>query len=107
MKQQQERLKLQQQEQEQQPIIEQQQISDNRKKVSATRRDKGKQKKKIQYLSIETSGEKRQRSKDPGKVGTEVGMQMIADQFGDGWHKSITRLFGVQRIAALFGDGVT
>ena len=107
MKQQQERLQLQQQEQEQQLVIEQQQISDNRKKVSDARRDKGKRKKKVQYVSIGTSGEKRQRSKDPGKFGTEVGMQMIADRFGDGWHKSITRLFGVQRIAALFGDGVT
>ena len=57
-------------------------------------------------MSIGTSGEKRQRSKDPGKFGTEVGMQMIADRFGDGWHKLTTRLFGVQRIVALFGDGV-
>jgi len=32
---------------------------------------------------------------------------MIADQFGDGWHKTLTRFSGVQRIAALFGDGVT
>ena len=40
----------------------------------------------------QTSGKKRQCSKDPGKLGTEVGMQMIADQFGDGWYKSITRL---------------
>ena len=58
-------------------------------------------------MSIGTSGEMRQRSKDPGKFGTEIGMQMKADQFGDGWHKLITRLFGVQRIVALFGDGVT
>jgi len=29
-------------------------------------------------------------------------MQMIADRFGDGWHKSIRDIFGVQRIAALF-----
>ena len=58
-------------------------------------------------MSIGTSGEKRQCSKDPEKFGTEVGIQMIADRFGDGWHKLITRLFGVQRIEALFGDGVT
>ena len=58
-------------------------------------------------MSIRTSGEKRQRSKDPGKYGTEFGMQMIADQFGDGWRKSIGKSFGIQRIAALFGDAVT
>jgi len=107
MKQQQECLQLQQQEQEQQRVIEQQQISDNRKKVSAAQRDKGKQKKKVQYVSIGTSDVQRQRSKDPGKYGMEFGMQMIADRFGDGWHKSIGKSFGVQRIAALFGDGVT
>jgi len=54
-----------------------------------------------------TSGESRKCSKDPRKFGTEVGMQMIADRFEDGWHKSITRCFGVQQIAALFGDAVT
>jgi len=107
MKQQQERLHLQQQEQEPQRVIKQQQISDNRKNVCNAQRDKGKQRKKVQYVSIGTSGENRQRSKYPGKVGTEEGMQLIADRFGDGWHKSITRLFGVQRIDALFGDGVT
>jgi len=32
---------------------------------------------------------------------------MIADQFGDGWHKSITDIFVGQRIAALIGDGET
>ena len=58
-------------------------------------------------MSIGTSGEKRQRSKDPGKYGTEFGMQMIADRFGDGWHKLIGKSFGVQRIAALFGGAVT
>jgi len=34
-------------------------------------------------------------------------MQMIADRFGDGLHKAIHDIFGVQRIAALFGDAVT
>ena len=34
-------------------------------------------------------------------------MQMIADRFGDGWHKSIGKSFGVQRITALIGDAVT
>ena len=58
-------------------------------------------------MSIGTSDEKRQRSKDPRKFGIEVGMQMIVDQFGDGWHKLITRLLGVQRIVAFFGDSVT
>ena len=77
MKQQQEQHQQQQQEREQQLKIEQ--IIENRKKVSAARRDKCKQKKKVQYVSIGTSDEKRQRSKDPEKFGTEVGMQMIAD----------------------------
>ena len=58
-------------------------------------------------MLIETSGENRKRSKDPRNVGKEFGMQMITDQFGDDWHKSITRLFGVQQIVALFGDMVT
>ena len=58
-------------------------------------------------MSIGTSGESRKSSKDPGKFGTEVGMQMIADPFGDGWHRLITRCFGVQRIVALFRDAVT
>ena len=49
-------------------------------------------------------GEHRKRSKEI--FGTTFGMQMIADQFGDGWHKCIT-IFGGQRIEALFGDGVT
>ena len=39
--------------------------------------------------------------------GTTFGIQIIADQFGDGWHKSITDIFGGQRIKALFGDRVT
>ena len=58
-------------------------------------------------MSIGTSGESRMSSKDLGKFGTEFGMQMIADRFGDGWHKSIMRFSCVQRIAALFGDVVT
>ena len=58
-------------------------------------------------MDIQTSGEGRKRSKDPGKFGIEFGMQMIADRFGDGWYKSIGKFFGVQRIAALFGDAVT
>ena len=87
--------------------IEQQQISRNRKTVSDARGAKGKRQKKVQCEKIGTSGESRKRSKDPGKFGIEFGMQMIADRFGDGWHKSIMRCFGVQRIAALFGDAVT
>ena len=106
MKQQLEQQRQQQQEQEKQRETEHQQISKNRKNVSATQRDKGKRKKKAQYASIETSGKSRKSSKDPEKFGTEFGMQMIADQFGDGWHKSITRFFGVQRTAALFIDAV-
>ena len=31
-------------------------------------------------------------------------MQMIADQFGDKWHKYIMHLFIGQRIEALFGN---
>ena len=58
-------------------------------------------------MSIGTSDVQRQRSKDPGKYETEFGMQMIANRFGNGWHKSIGKSFGIQRIAALFGDAVT
>ena len=106
MKQQQERQEQQQQEQQKQLEIEQQQISKNRKNVSTAQRDKDKRKKKVQYVSIGTSGESRKSSKDQEKFGTEVGMQMIAGQFGDSWHKLITRCFGVQRIVALFRDAV-
>ena len=106
MKQQLEQRQQQQQELEKQLKIEQQQISKNRKIVSDARGDKGKQKKKVQCEKIGTSGKSRKRSKDPGKYGPEFGMQMIVDQFGDGWHKSIGKSFGVQRIAALFGDAV-
>merc|ERR1712238_643954 len=97
----------QQQEQEKQREIEQQQISKNRKTVSAAQSDKGKRKKKVQCVSIRTSGESRTSSQDPGTFRTEFEIQMIADRFGDGWHKSITRFSDVQRIAALFGDEVT
>ena len=41
-------------------------------------------------MSTGTNDERRKRSKDTEIFGTEFGMQMIADQFGDGWHKSIT-----------------
>ena len=68
---------------------------------------KGKRQKKVQCEKSGTSGESRKRSKDPAKFGMEFGMQMIADRFGDGWHKSIGKSFGVQRITALFGDAVT
>jgi len=87
--------------------MEQHQISENRKTLSAARRDKGKRKKKVQCVSNGTSGESRTSSLDPRTFGTEIGMQMIADQFGDGWHKTITRFPFVQRISTLFGDGVT
>jgi len=59
-------------------------------------------------MSIRSSGESRKGSKNTEMFGTEFGMQMIADRFGDGWHKSMTDIFVGQRIAAaLFGDGVT
>ena len=87
--------------------MEQHQISKNRKTVSAAQRDKGKRKKKVQCVSNGTSGESKTSSVDPGTFGTEFGMQMIADRFGDGWNKTITRFSCVQRIATLFGDGVT
>ena len=107
MKQQQERRQQHQHKQEKQLEIEQQQISDNIKTVSVAQRDKGKRRKKVQCVSIGTSGESRKSTKDPGKFGTEVGMQMIADRFGDSWHNLITRCFGVQWIVVLFGDAVT
>ena len=85
------------------------QIRDTGKKNYSTRPTQGnkKRKKKVQCVTFETSGKSRKCSKDPGKYGTKFGMQMIADRFGDGWYKMITRFSGVQRIAALFGDGVT
>ena len=39
--------------------------------------------------------------------GATFGMQMIADQFGDRQHTTILDIFGVQRVATLFGDVVT
>ena len=81
MKQQLEQRQQQQQELKKLFEIEQQQISKNRKTVSDARGAKGKQKKKVRYVSIGTNDVQRQRSKDPGKYGTEFGMQMIADQF--------------------------
>ena len=55
-------------------------IRDTGKKNYSTRtaKDNKKQKKKVQ-CAIETSGESRKRSKDPGTFGKEFGMQMIAD----------------------------
>jgi len=84
-------------------------IRDTGKKNYSTRtaKDNKKRKKKVKCASIETSGKSRKRSKDPGKYGTEFGMQMNVDRFGDGWHKSIGKSFGIQHIAALFGDAVT
>ena len=74
MKQQQEQRQQQQHEQEKQLEIEEQQISENRKIVPVARREKGKRKKRVQCVSIGTSGESRKSSKDPGNFGTEVGM---------------------------------
>ena len=93
MKQQQEQRKQHKQIQEQEHEIEQHQISENRKTISVAQRDKGKRKKKVQCVSNGTSGESRTSSVDPGTFGTEFGMQMIADQFGDGWNKSIGKSF--------------
>mmetsp|Transcript_7577 Transcript_7577/g.8608 ORF Transcript_7577/g.8608 Transcript_7577/m.8608 type:complete len:108 (+) Transcript_7577:305-628(+) len=107
MKQLQEQRKQHKQVQEEEHEIEQHQISENRKTVSAVQRDKGRKRKKVQCVSNGTSGKSRMSSVDTGMFGTEVGMQMIVDQFGDGWHKTITRFSCVQRIAALFGDAVT
>ena len=102
MIQQQERQR-QQHEQEVQQNREQQQIRETRKKVSAARKGKGKQKKKLrQHMLIGSIGE---HSKET--FGTTFGMQMIADRFGDGWYKSITDILGGQWIEALFGDKVT
>ena len=85
---------------------EQQQISETRTKVSAAREAKGKQKKKLQqHMLIGPFGVNRKRSKEI--FGTTFGLQLIADRFGDGWHKCITDIFGRQQIEALFGDGVT
>ena len=107
MKQQLEQRQQQQQELKKLFELEQQQISKNRKTLSDARGAKGTRQKKVQYEKIGTSGESRKRSKDPGKFGMEFGMQMIEDRFGDGWHKSIGKFFGVQQIATLFGDAVT
>ena len=107
MKQQREQRQQKQQELEKQLEIEQQQIRENRKTVSDAQGDKGKRMKKVQSETIRTSCESKKRKKDQGKFGMGFGMQMIADRFGDGWHKSIMRFTYVQRIAALFGDAVT
>ena len=66
------------------------QIIENRKKVSTTQKAKGKQKKKVQHSSIGNSGKSRKHNKDMQTPGTDFGMQMIADSFGDGWYKLIT-----------------
>ena len=58
-------------------------------------------------MSILHSGKSRKHRKDPEIVGTKFGIQMIVDQFGDGWHKSIMHIFGGQSIAALLIDAVT
>ena len=97
-----ERLVQQQERQQQQHQREQDHIRETRKKVSAARMDKGKRRRKSQLMPI---GGHRKRSKEI--FGTTFGMQMIADRFGDGWHKCITDIFGGQRIETLFGDGVT
>ena len=84
-------------------------IRDTSKKNYSTQTTQGnkKQKKKVQHWSRVSSGESRKSSKDKETVGATFGMQMIADRFGDGWHKSIPDIFDVQRITALFGDAVT
>ena len=70
-------------------------IRDTGKKNYSTQTTQGnkKRKKKVQCATYETSGKSRKRSKDPGKYGTEFGMQMIADCFGGSWHKSIGKYF--------------
>ena len=82
------------------------QIIENRKKVSAAQKDKGKWKKKVQHRLHGSSGESRKRSKDTETFGEKFGIQMIADPFGDEWHKPILDIFGVQQIVALFGYAV-
>ena len=85
-----------------------QQIRDTGKKNYSTRTTQGnkKRKKKVQHRLRVSSGESRKSSKDKETVGATFGMQMIADRFGDEWHKSTLDIFCVQRIAALFGDAV-
>jgi len=74
------------------------QIRDTGKKTYPTRKAKGKdkQKKKVQHRSRVSNGESRMRNKDKEMFGATFGMQMIADRFGDGWHKSILDIFSVQ-----------
>ena len=67
-------------------------------KVVAAQKGKGKQRKKVQLHHSRINSKL---SKDT----VMFGMQLIADQFGDGWHKCIMDLFAGQRIEALFGDG--
>ena len=59
----------------------------------------GKQKQVPMYHS--TSGRKSTKTSEDANL---FEMKMIADQFGDGWHKCITDLFAGQRIEALFGN---
>ena len=47
-------------------------------------------------MPIGLAGESRKSSTSTDSFGTTCGMQMIADQFGDGGHKSIPDIFGGQ-----------
>lgn len=51
--------------------------------------------------------ESRKRSKDTEAFRTKLGIQMIADRFEDGRHKSVMDIFSGQQIMILFGDAVT
>ena len=95
------------QQQQQQHKQEQQQSRDTRGKISAAQNCKDKRKKKVQHTSSGSSGDSRKRSKDTEIFGMKIERQMIVDQFGDGWYKSIVDILVGQLIAALFGDGVT
>ena len=81
---------------------------ETRKKVFTTQKGKGKRKKVVQqHTSIISIGKSRKRNKDTEMIGTTFGMQITADIFKDEQHTSITNVFVDQRIATLFGDGVT
>ena len=58
-------------------------------------------------MTIRYIGESRKRNKNTGLFGWMPRMQIITDQFGDGWHESILNIFVGQQSDPLLGDGIT
>ena len=58
-------------------------------------------------MTVRSIGENRKCSKHTDLFGWGSGMQMIKDQFGEGYHKFISNIFVGQQSKTLLGDGVT